>query len=171
MSAGDSSAQFPKKSRNWLSVALSSLVVVALVAFAFIGTSPNGTSLSGTDARCNFSPSVMTLANQIQSLPKFIQLEDGANYTLVSAYQSGGVETAYIGGTIMANGAVSYATTTYYPPDWFFWFMPPPTYCTIGGSWVGVPFIRATVNLNPDGGFNLTSVGFYHGTFYPNGTN
>lgn len=26
------------------------------------------------------------------------------------------------------------------------------------------------INLNPDGGFNLTSVGFYHGTFYPNGT-
>jgi len=92
------------------------------------------------------------------------------NYSLVSAYQNGGVETAYVGGTTMANGAVSYATTIYYPAAWFFWFMPLPTYCTSGGSWVGVPFIRAAVNLNPTGGFNLTSVGFYHSTFYPNGT-
>ena len=92
------------------------------------------------------------------------------NYTLVSAYQNGGVETAYVNGTPLPNGAVSYATTIYYPPNWFFWFMPLPTYCTHNGSWVGVPFIRATVDVNPNGGFNLSSVGFYRGNFYPNGT-
>jgi len=170
MSVGDSSAELPRKSSNGLFIALSSLVVVALVAFAFLGPLTNGTTQSGTGTRCDFSPSVMALANQIQSLPKFIQLESGTNYSLVSANQNGGVETAYIGGTTMANGAVSYATTTYYPADWFFWFMPLPTYCINGGSWVGVPFIRATINLNPNGEFNLTGVGFYRSTFYPNDT-
>lgn len=129
-----------------------------------------GTNQPTTSARCDFPPEAAAVADLIHNQPKFIQLEDGANYTLVSAYQetSGGI--SYIDGTPMPNGAVSYATTIYYPAAWFFWFMPLQTYCTSGGSWVGVPFIRATVNQYPNGGFNLTSVGFYHGTFYPNGT-
>ena len=120
--------------------------------------------------RCNFSLSVVAAASEIRSEPGFIQLEDGANYTLVSAYQNSEGGVAYVGGTTTANGAVSYATTIYYPPNWFFWFMPLPAYCSGGGSWVGVSFIRATVNSNPDGGFNLSGVRFYQDTFYPNAT-
>jgi len=150
--------------------ALFSVVVVIVAGFAFIGSISSGTNLPSKSIPCDFSPAVAAVAAQVRNQPNFIQLEDGATYTLVSAYQETTGGTAYINGTPMPNGAVSYATTIYYPAAWFFWFMPLPTYCTGGGSWVGVPFIRATVNLNPDGGFNLTNVGLYHSTFYPNGT-
>src|SRR5437016_1714862 len=84
---------------------------------------------SGTNGFCNFSSEVMATANQIRNLPRFIALEGGAIYTLVSAYQSSGVATAYIGGTTLPDGTVRWATTVYYPPSWSFWFMPFPTYC------------------------------------------
>jgi hypothetical protein len=150
--------------------ALFSVIVVIVAGFAFVGSYASGTSVSGVGARCDFSPEVVAVADQIESQPRFIQLEDGANYALVSAYQNEGVETAYVNGTPLPNGAVSYDTTIYYPSDWFFWFMALPTYCANGGSWVGVPFIRADVDVNPDGRFNLSTVGFYHSIFYPNGT-
>jgi hypothetical protein len=150
--------------------ALFSAAVVIVAGFAFIGSYTSGTKQPSTGARCGFSPEVVAVAELVHNLPEFIQLEDGTNYTLVSAYQESNGGTAFINGTPMPNGAVSYATTIYYPAAWFFWFMPLPTYCNGGGSRVGAPFIRATVNLNPDGGFNLTSVGFYHSIFYPNGT-
>ena len=144
------------------------LVVGGLVVGYYVGSGNRQTIT--TSSHCDYSPEVAAVADQIRNKPSFIQLEDGTNYTLVSAYQETSSGTAYINGTPMPNGAVSYATTIYYPAAWFFWFMPLPAYCASGGSWVGVPFIRATVNLNPDGGFNLTGVGFYHSTFYPNGT-
>jgi hypothetical protein len=150
--------------------ALFSVVAVVVAVFALAGSYAGGTSSSGGSLRCNFSPEVMAVANQIRSQSRFIQLEDGANYTLVSAYQNGGVETAYLGGATLPSGAVSFATTVYYPLNWYFWFMPLPTYCASGGSWAGVPFIRADVSLGADGAFNLSSASLYHGTFSPNGT-
>lgn len=148
--------------------AIFTVVVVIIAGLAFAGTYGNGANESGV--HCDFSPSVVAVASDIRNQSRFIQLENGANYTLVSAYQNGGVETAYVGGETMSNGAASYTTTLYYPPNWFFWFMPLPSYCASGGSWVGVPFIRATIDVDPDRGFNLSSVGFYQGTFYPNAT-
>ena len=150
--------------------ALFSIVVMLVAGLAFIGSYGYGAKESATVSRCAFSPEAVAVADQIRSQKAFVQLEGGTNYTLVSAYEETTGGTAYVNGTPMPNGVVSYATTIYYPAAWFFWFMPLPTYCANGGSWVSVPFIRATVNLNPNGGFNLSSVGFYRSTFYPNGT-
>ena len=156
-------------------------VIVVIAGLATVTTLLNGTSSrsnvdgvssskSSTDGLCNFSPDVMTMANKIQNSPRFIELEGGVNYRFVSAYSNSNGGTALVGGTILSNGVTSWATTIYYPPDWVFWFMPLTAYCTNGGSWESVPYIRATVTLDARGRFDEGSIGLDSGIFLHNGT-
>jgi hypothetical protein len=138
-------------------------IIVGAMGFAVSDFQPSATSF------CNFPPEVTLLGNQIRNLSGFIALEVGENYTLVSADQNG-VETAYLDGTTLPNGTTSWARTIYYPPYWSLMFMPLPTYCTSGGSWVGVRFIRAAVPVDANGSFDLGNISLYHSTFLPNGT-
>lgn len=148
------------------------LAVTVVIAAGLSASSPIGSGNSsgaGTSGFCDFSSDVVIAATQIQNLPKFKSLEGGQNYTLVSADEQG-AETAYFDGVIQPDGSVSWSKTVYYPASWSLWYMPLPTYCAMGGSWVGVSFITAEVSLNADGSFNVSSASIYQGVFLPNST-